>query len=113
MIGDEPVGYALCGVPEWPCGLAHRGTPRRACPTALAALILFSAISSALSQTATPRAAEDDHYRLIRFPMQERIVLEAGALELLPDGRLAVATRRGEIYLIDKPLADNPEDANF
>src|SRR5262245_25085511 len=57
--------------------------------------------------------AEDEYYRLVRFPMQERIVLEAGALEFLPAGQLAVATRRGEVYLVDKPLAENPDDANF
>src|SRR5262245_53098239 len=56
---------------------------------------------------------EDDYYRIVRFPMQDRIVLEAGALEFLPDGKLAVATRRGEIYLLDQPLAANPEDANL
>src|SRR4051812_8492614 len=56
---------------------------------------------------------EDEYYRLIRFPMQERIVLEPGALEFLPDGRLAIATRRGEIYFVDKPLADNPDDVSY
>src|SRR6188768_4508955 len=56
---------------------------------------------------------EDEYYRLIRFPMQERLVLEAGALEFLPDGRLAIATRRGEIYFVEKPLVDNVEDVNY
>jgi glucose/arabinose dehydrogenase len=60
-----------------------------------------------------PRPTEDDYYRLIRFPIPERIVLEAGALEFLPDGRLAIATRRGEIYFLDKPLTENPDDARF
>jgi glucose/arabinose dehydrogenase len=53
---------------------------------------------------------EDEYYRLTRFPMTEQVVLEAGALELLPDGKLAVATRRGEIYLIESPNADKPEE---
>jgi glucose/arabinose dehydrogenase len=78
----------------------------------LAATLLL-ACSAAIGQTVAARTAEEAYYRLIRFPMQERIVLEAGALEFLPDGNLAVATRRGEIYLVDKPLAENPEDANF
>lgn len=77
-------------------------------------------LTCALLAVATPavaqqreRNAEDDYYRLIRFPMQERVVLEAGALEFLPDGRLAVATRRGEIWRIDQPLAEDPDDAKF
>ena len=45
--------------------------------------------------------------------MPEQLVLEAGALELMPDGQLAVATRRGDIYLVDQPLTETPEDANF
>jgi len=56
---------------------------------------------------------EDEYYRLIRFPMSEQIVLEAGALEWLPDGKLAVATRRGDIYLVDQPLTDKPDEATF
>ena len=36
------------------------------------------------------------------------VVLEAGALEWLPDGKLAVATRRGEIWLVENALADDP-----
>src|SRR5262245_48339287 len=57
--------------------------------------------------------SEDDYYRLIRFPIPQHIALEAGALEFLPDGTLAVATRRGEVYLIDKPLAENADEASF
>ncbi|HEX5103737.1 MAG TPA: hypothetical protein VFV87_08010 [Pirellulaceae bacterium] len=52
---------------------------------------------------------EDDYYRLVRFPMTEQVVLEAGALEMLPDGKLAVATRRGDIYLVEQPFAAEPE----
>lgn len=67
--------------------------------------------SAALAQP-SKSDPEDEYYRLIRFPMTEQVVLEAGALELLPDGKLAVATRRGDIYLIEKPFADEPEEIN-
>jgi glucose/arabinose dehydrogenase len=53
---------------------------------------------------------EDEYYRLVRFPMTEQVVLEAGAMEMLPDGKLAVATRRGEIYLIESPYSDKPQE---
>ena len=59
---------------------------------------------------AQDQTAEDEYYRLVRFPMTEQVVLEAGALEMLPDGKLAVATRRGDIYLIESPYADKPEE---
>jgi glucose/arabinose dehydrogenase len=41
------------------------------------------------------------------------VVLEAGGLELMPDGQLAVSTRRGDIYLVDKPLADPVSSMQF
>jgi glucose/arabinose dehydrogenase len=70
--------------------------------------LLCAAGQFAFAQNAaTP---EDEYYRLIRFPMTEQVVLEAGALEMLPDGKLAVATRRGDIYLIESPYADQPEE---
>jgi glucose/arabinose dehydrogenase len=72
------------------------------------ALLAFAA--PAFAQQADP---EDEYYRVVRFPMTEQLVLEAGALEFMPDGQLAVATRRGDIYLVDQPLTETPEDANF
>jgi glucose/arabinose dehydrogenase len=40
-------------------------------------------------------------------------VLEAGALELLPDGRIAVGTRRGEVWLIANACDSDPKKAKF
>jgi len=77
------------------------------------AVIAALATAPLIAQERPRNSAEDDYYPLVRFPMHERIVLEGGALEFLPDGKLAIATRRGEIYLLDKPLAENPADANF
>ena len=62
-------------------------------------------------QAASP--TESDFYRMIPFDIPPHINLEAGGLELMPDGKLAVSTRRGDIYLIDKPFADPPEDIQW
>jgi glucose/arabinose dehydrogenase len=101
-------GKSGAGIPA--CRSNQRRTvllaDKKVCPTIAIALLLLSA-------TAAGQSREDDYYRLIRFPMQPRIVLESGALEFLPGGKLAVATRRGEIYFADQPLAENPDDANF
>ncbi len=56
---------------------------------------------------------EDEYYRLLRFELPPGEVIEPGALELLPDGRIAVGTRRGEIWLIDNAYADDPKQARF
>jgi len=54
---------------------------------------------------------EADYYPILNLPIPEGIVLEAGALESLPDHKLAVATRRGEIYVVEMPPSAQPADA--
>ena len=55
-----------------------------------------------------PAPTEADYYPLVTLPIPDGAVLEAGALEMMPDGKLAVSTRRGEIYLVANPLSDDP-----
>jgi hypothetical protein len=44
---------------------------------------------------------ERDYYPIVSIPIPEDLVIEAGAFAVLPDRRIAVGTRHGEIYLID------------
>lgn len=53
---------------------------------------------SALSAQQAP--TEDDYYPLERFRIPDGIVLEAGAIEPLSDGTIAISTRRGDIYRV-------------
>ena len=53
--------------------------------------------------TAQVPAGEDDYYKLVTLPIPEGIILEVGGMAVLPDGQLAVSTRRGEIWLIKNP----------
>lgn len=46
------------------------------------------------------------HYRVITFDVPAGLNLEASGLAPLPDGRLAVALRRGEVWIIERPLAE-------
>lgn len=46
---------------------------------------------------------EEDFYKLVSVPIPEDVVLEVGGLAALPDGRLAVSTRRGEVWIISNP----------
>ncbi len=39
--------------------------------------------------------------------------LEVGGMDFLPDGRLVVSTRRGQVWLVEEPLASDPADARF
>ena len=44
---------------------------------------------------------EREYYPIVNIPIPPGTVIEAGAFAVLPDGRMAVGTRHGEIWLID------------
>ncbi|MBW3628412.1 MAG: auracyanin family protein [Gemmatimonadetes bacterium] len=48
-------------------------------------------------------AQEAQYYRIETIPIPEGLSLEVGGMASLPDGRLAVITRRGELWLIENP----------
>lgn len=75
------------------------------------AIILAGCASVGAAADRTP--TESDYYRLVTVPVPEGIVLEAGSLQMLPDGRLAAATRFGDIYLIEGALQDPPDQVRF
>ena len=60
-----------------------------------------------------PGSAEARHYRLLTVLEPPGVVLEVGGFDVLPDGRPVVATRRGEIWIIDGAYDDPPFDATF
>ena len=60
------------------------------------------------------KPTEADYYKILTFEPPAAVVLEVGALEWMPGGKLAVSTRRGEIYLVENPLASDPaKDSKF
>lgn len=54
---------------------------------------------------------EREYYPIVNIPLPKETVIEAGAIAVLPDRRVAVGTRRGEIYLIDGVDAPKPNPA--
>jgi hypothetical protein len=52
---------------------------------------------------------ERAYYRMAEVRIPEGLVIEAGAFVVMPDGRIAVGTRRGDIYLLDGVDDDKPE----
>ena len=56
---------------------------------------------------------EDEYFKLLRFDVPSGEFLECGGLDFLPDGKLAVGTRRGEIWLIDNATTADPKQAKF
>lgn len=44
---------------------------------------------------------ERQYYPIVNIPIPKGLVIESGAFCLLPDGRMAVGTRHGEIYILN------------
>lgn len=65
-------------------------------------LLLFLANSFLFAQKGKP-ASEADFYQIRTIPIQEGIELEVGGLAPMPDGRIAVSTRRGDIWIVENP----------
>ena len=70
-------------------------------PRLLASLFLLPLAAAEMDFGDTWGTADREaaYYRLVNVPMPEGTYLEAGSFVSLPDGRLAVGTRRGEILL--------------
>ncbi len=60
-----------------------------------------------------PADPESQYYRIYTIPVPEDIVLEVGGLVVRPDGKLLVCTRRGEIWLVENPDAEDLSEVRF
>lgn len=56
---------------------------------------------------------EEDFYKIITLPVPEGILLEVGGVEMLPNGSVALATRRGDVWIIDNPTSSKPYFRKF
>lgn len=63
-----------------------------------------------LAQTSQQEA---ESYAVDYLVPPEGARVEVGGMAFLPDGRLVVSTRRGQVWLVENPLAKDPKDARF
>ena len=56
------------------------------------------------------RAGEEEYYRMLTLPTPEGLLFEVSGLETLRTGSLAVALRKGEVWLIKNAYQDPPEE---
>lgn len=90
-----------------------RHLTRHFAPTSLAALCLGT-VSSAIGQEdlgAMWGTAETEarYYPIVDIPIPPGVPMHPGSFEILPDGRLAVGTRRGDIYLVEGAFDSPPK----
>lgn len=68
--------------------------------------------SLVMAQSTRPQT-EDDYYRLVTLPVPEGVSLEVGGMAVLPDGRLSVCTRRGEVWMISNPYMQGSRQPQY
>lgn len=71
-------------------------------------LIAFLSILTIQALEAQKAVAEAEFYPLRTLPIPHNIELEVGGMATIPDGRLAVSTRRGEIWMVENPYSATP-----
>jgi hypothetical protein len=73
----------------------------------LVGLVAFPSLLFGASQV----ERESQFYQLETYRLPEDLKLEVSGLALMPDGKVAVAIRKGEVWLLDH--ADEPEKTQF
>lgn len=80
-------------------------------PVLLFTMALIFGSTAAWSQAES--AKEEDYFKIMRMPAPEGLILEVGGLCTLPNGDLAVTTRRGEVYIVENPTSQRPHFRKF
>ncbi len=60
-----------------------------------------------------PPKGEAEHYRIETLPLDPDTLVEVGGLAFRPDGKLYVATRRGDVWLVTNPLAEDVDQIRW
>lgn len=76
-------------------------------------VLLFVVALGAFAQTKPTSKKEQDYYEIKTLPIPKEIFLEVGGLATMPDGRLAVSTRRGEIWIVENPYQQSSHQTYY
>ena len=71
----------------------------------LTAIVSFCFLAKPMAQES---AKEEDFFKINKVHAPEGSVIEVGGLCTLPDGNLALATRRGDVYIVENPTNAKP-----
>ena len=74
--------------------------------------ILFLTLLGAGSLRAAP-PTEGDYYPIVTFPTPKETALEVSSIELLPGDKLALGTRRGEVWTVSGATEADPSKVSY
>lgn len=76
-------------------------------------LVCMLALSCDLVVVAQESPKEEDFFRIMKVSAPEGVLLEVGGLSVLPNGDLGVATRRGDVFIVENPSSGQPYFRRF
>ncbi len=77
-------------------------------------LLGISLLASALIPVrAQESPKEEDFFKILKVSAPEGTLLEVGGLTMLPNGDLGVATRRGDVWIVENPTSRKPYFRRF
>ncbi len=97
------------------CPYPHSTQPISLTPVLMNMIRFLSVASLLLASAAYSQDAptEADYYPITKMEIPEGVVLEASAFQLMPDGKMAVCSRRGEVWMISDPFAKEIKASQF
>ncbi|MGV3504698.1 MAG: c-type cytochrome [Adhaeribacter sp.] len=84
---------------------------RRSAWSLLLAATLAATAAPALAQEEGPK--EEDYFKILNVPTPEGHLLEVGGMTMLPNGDLALSTRRGDVFVVENPTSRRPYFRRF
>ena len=76
-------------------------------------LLTAAVLTAAVLTAAVATADENDHYKLSTVNFPKELKLEVSGMAALPGDRMAIAIRKGEIWIAEKLSTDKPEYKKF
>lgn len=76
-------------------------------------LLTVLTVGPSLAMADEPAPTESDYYKLSTFETPEGAVVEASGFQMLPNGKLAICTRRGEIWLMQNPFVKDVKQVKW
>jgi glucose/arabinose dehydrogenase len=75
--------------------------------------MLKVSLGAVLAVAAASAQETNPYYRTVTYVMPKGLNLEVSGMAVLPDGKLAVSIRRGEVWIIENPQAEPATVANL
>ncbi|MEH6408459.1 MAG: auracyanin family protein, partial [Leeuwenhoekiella sp.] len=74
---------------------------------------MITSVLMAQDETKQDGSKEDDFYRITTIPTPEGVLIEGGGVVSMPDGSMAVCTRRGDVWILENPTMSGGTGVNF